>query len=185
MTSEDVIHSLFFPAFRVKSDVLPGRYTTVWFEATKPGTYHIFCAEYCGAEHSKMIGRVIVMEPSDYQTWLAGGGASQTAAARGEELFTAYACISCHRTDSRARAPILAGLFGKPVKLAQGGAVVADEKYLRESILNPAAKVVAGYQPVMPTFQGQMGEEDLLQIIAYIKTLKPAAGGTTTGDVKP
>ncbi len=181
MTSEDVIHSLYFPAFRVKADVLPGRYTTLWFQATKPGTYHIFCAEYCGAEHSKMVGRVFVMEPSEYESWLAGGGAAQTAAARGEELFTTYACISCHRPDSAARAPMLAGLFGKPVHLTQGGTVVADETYLRESILNPSAKVVAGYQPVMPSFQGQMSEDDLLQIIAYIKSLKPAPGQPGAG----
>jgi cytochrome c oxidase subunit 2 len=176
MTSEDVIHSLFFPAFRVKADVLPGRYTTLWFQATKPGTYHIFCAEYCGTEHSKMIGRVMVMEPSAYQEWLAGSGGVQPAAVRGEELFTTFACVSCHRTDSRARGPILAGLYGRRVQLAHGGTVVADEGYLRESILNPTAKVVAGYQPVMPTFQGQIGEDDLLQLIAYIKTLKPADG---------
>jgi len=176
MTSEDVIHSLFFPAFRVKADVLPGRYTTLWFQATKPGTYHIFCAEYCGTEHSKMIGRVFVMEPNDYQNWLAGAGTTQTAAARGEELFTTYACVSCHRTDSRERGPVLAGLYGKTVQLEHGATVTADESYLRESILNPTAKVVAGYQPVMPTFQGQIGEDDLLQLIAYIKTLKPADG---------
>jgi cytochrome c oxidase subunit 2 len=109
MTSEDVLHSLFFPAFRVKTDVLPGRYTTLWFEATRPGTYHIFCAEYCGSEHSRMIGQVVVMEPYQYESWLAGGGATKTAAARGEELFTAYACISCHQPDNKVRAPILAG----------------------------------------------------------------------------
>jgi len=187
MTSEDVIHSLYFPAMRVKADVLPGRYTTVWFQATRAGTYHLFCAEYCGAEHSRMIGRVIVMQPADYQAWLAGAGATKTAAARGEELFTAYACISCHRQDSRARAPLLAGIFGKPVQLASGATTTATDDYLRESILNPMAKVVAGYQPVMPTFQGQIGEEDLLQLIAYIKTLQPAgapAGGATQ-DGKP
>jgi cytochrome c oxidase subunit 2 len=176
MTSEDVIHSLYFPAFRVKADVLPGRYTTVWFEATRAGTYHLFCAEYCGAEHSQMVGRVIVMEPAEYQAWLSGAGAAKTPAARGEELFAAYACASCHRPDSRARAPLLAGIYGKPVQLASGATVTASEDYLRESILNPLAKVVAGYQSVMPTYQGQIGEEDLLQLIAYIKTLRPEGG---------
>ena len=183
MTSEDVIHSLYFPAFRVKADVLPGRYTTVWFEATRAGTYHLFCAEYCGTEHSRMIGRVIVLEPADYQAWLAGAGATKTAAARGEELFAAYACVSCHRPDSRARAPLLAGIFGKPVQLSSGATTTASEDYLRESILNPMAKVVAGYQPVMPTYQGQIGEEDLIQLIAYIKTLQPA--GQSSQDGKP
>jgi cytochrome c oxidase subunit 2 len=182
MTSEDVLHSLYFPSFRVKADVLPGRYTTVWFEATKVGTYHIFCAEYCGASHSGMIGRVIVMEPKDYEAWLAGGAGTKTAAARGEELFTALACVTCHRTDSQLRGPQLAGLFGKPVQLAHGGTTVANEDYLRESILNPAAKIVAGYQPLMPTFKGQIGEDDLLQLISYIKTLQPAGGGAAGGN---
>jgi cytochrome c oxidase subunit 2 len=123
-----------------------------------------------------MIGRVVVLEPHDYENWLAGGGGAKTAAARGEELFTSLACITCHRTDSRLRAPFLAGIYGKPVALASGGTVIVDDNYLRESILHPMAKVVAGYQPVMPTFQGQISEEDLLQLIAYIKTLKPEGG---------
>jgi cytochrome c oxidase subunit 2 len=160
-------------------DVIPGRYTSVWFEATKPGTYHIFCAEYCGTQHSGMIGSVIVQEPNDYETWLAGGRAGATTPAqRGAELFTALACITCHREDTAARGPTLAGVFGKPVKLADGRTAVADEAYVRESILSPAARVVAGYQPLMPTFQGQVGEEDLLSLIAYIKTLSgPGAAG--------
>ncbi|HUF78946.1 MAG TPA: cytochrome c oxidase subunit II [Thermoanaerobaculia bacterium] len=177
MISEDVIHSFFVPAFRVKADVLPGRYTTLWFEATKPGEYHLFCAEYCGTEHSLMGGTVYVMEPDEYEAWLAreavpGGG----AAASGEQLFTALACETCHRTGSRARGPDLIGVFGSRVELADGSTVVADETYLRESILNPAAKVVRGYQPLMPSFQGQVSEDQLLQLIQHIKSLGPRAG---------
>ena len=177
MTSEDVIHSLFFPAMRTKADVLPGRYTTLWFEATKPGSYYLFCAEYCGAEHSRMIGRVIVLLPHDYETWLSGGAGIKSPEARGSELFTAFACNSCHQDASTLRGPALAGLFGKPVALADGGRAVADDAYLRESILNPTAKLVAGYSPVMPTFRGQVNEDDLMQLIAYIKSLQPARGG--------
>ncbi len=184
MTSEDVIHSFFVPAFRVKADVLPGRYTTLWFEATKPGTYHLFCAEYCGAEHSRMGGTVHVMEPRDYETWLAQAGPIDERLLSGEELFTKHVCNTCHYPDSRARAPILNGMFGTEVEMADGGRVTADENYLRESILNPAARVVAGYQPLMPTYQGQIGEEELIQLIAYIKGLEPTAGGheTRAGD---
>ncbi len=179
MTSEDVIHSFFVPAFRVKADVLPGRYTTIWFEATKPGRYHLFCAEYCGAEHSLMGGWIYVMERADYENWLAGVTTGQTVVASGEELFTQRACNTCHRPDTKARAPILHGLFGAKVLLRDGSQVVADENYLRESILNPAAKVVAGYEPVMPTFQGQITEEELIQLMSYLKTLKPAGADST------
>jgi cytochrome c oxidase subunit 2 len=180
MISEDVIHSFFVPAFRVKADVLPGRYTTAWFEATKPGVYHLFCAEYCGTEHSLMGGSVTVMEQDEYEAWLAqeaapGGG----AAATGGELFAALACDTCHREGARARGPLLEGVFGSRVELADGSTVVADEGYLRESILNPSAKVVRGYQPLMPTFQGQVTEDQLLQLIQYVKSLgtPPATGG--------
>jgi cytochrome c oxidase subunit 2 len=180
MTSEDVIHDLFIPAFRVKADAIPGRYTTVWFEATKPGRYHLFCAEYCGTKHSQMIGSVIVMEPADYQRWLSGAAPAATMAAAGERLFEELACITCHREDKSARGPLLDGLFGKTVDLRGGGTAVADERYLRESILYPAAKIVAGYEPIMPTFEGQISEEGLLGLLAYIKTLsrQPAGGAT-------
>jgi cytochrome c oxidase subunit 2 len=151
MTSEDVIHDLYFPSFRVKADVIPGRYTTLWFNATKAGEYHLFCAEYCGTKHSGMIGRVVVMEPAEYQAWLSGGAGEMSLAARVERLF------------------------GSQVKLADGRTVVADESYLRESILTPQAKLVAGYQPLMPTFQGLVNEEALLGLIEYIKSLQPAA----------
>jgi cytochrome c oxidase subunit 2 len=183
MTSEDVIHSFFVPAFRVKADVLPGRYTTVWFEATKPGAYHIFCTEYCGAEHSRMGGTIHVMEPRDYEAWLISGAPQDERLLSGEELFAKYVCNTCHYPDSAARAPILYGAFGREEQLADGSRVLVDENYVRESILNPTAKIVAGYQPLMPTYQGQIGEEELIQLIAYIKGLEPTGAGpaTTTG----
>ncbi len=184
MTSEDVIHNFSIPAFRLKMDVLPGRYTTAWFEATQTGTFYIFCDQYCGVEHSKMAGKVVVMPPAEYRAWLANtapGGA--TAVASGDELFVQKACNTCHRSDSSARAPILHGVAGKAVTLLDGSTVVADATYLRESILNPAAKVVKGYQPIMPTYKDQLSEEEVMQLIKYIETLKPvqtadlAAGG--------
>jgi cytochrome c oxidase subunit II len=178
ITSEDTIHSFFVPAFRIKKDAVPGRYNTAWFRATKDGTYHLFCAEYCGTEHSKMIGRVVVMEPEDYETWLAGGPPPESPVAAGEKLFTELNCITCHRPDSAGRGPVLAGIFDRPVKLADGTTTVADEAYVRESIVNPAAKVTAGYQPVMPAFQGQVSEEQLIALIAYIRSLQvPQAPG--------
>jgi cytochrome c oxidase subunit 2 len=177
ITSEDVIHSFFVPAFRIKKDAVPGRYNTTWFRATKVGTYHLFCAEYCGTEHSKMIGRVVVMEPEDYQTWLAGGPPPESPVVAGEKLFTELNCVTCHRPDHAGRGPVLQGMFGRPVKLASGDTVVADEAYVRESIVNPAAKVVAGYQPVMPTFQGQVTEEQLIALVAYIQSLQISTEG--------
>lgn len=173
--SEDVIHSFYVPAFRVKMDAVPGKLTTMWFTATKTGTYHLFCAEYCGTQHSGMIGQVIAMEPQDYEAWLAGGRTTGSAVENGEKLFTTLACITCHKTDTSGRGPILAGVFGSTVDLQDGRQVVADENYLRESIMNPQAKIVRSYQPIMPTFQGTVSEENLLQLIAYIKTLKVAA----------
>ncbi|HEY6928741.1 MAG TPA: cytochrome c oxidase subunit II [Thermoanaerobaculia bacterium] len=176
MTSEDVIHDFFVPAFRMKQDVLPGRYTHAWFQATRPGRYHIFCSQYCGTKHSTMIGWVDVMPPADYQAWLSGGAASESLASAGAKLFQQHACNTCHRPDSLARGPNLEGLFGKQVQLADGRTVLADETYIRESIMNPNAKTVAGFQPIMPTFQGLINEEGLLQLVAYIKTLsKPKA----------
>jgi len=174
MGSEDVIHSFYVPAFRVKADVVPGRLTTLWFEATKPGRYHLFCAEYCGTQHSGMIGWVEAMEPDDFQAWL-GGATGESLASSGEKLFQELSCHTCHRPDSGGRGPVLDGLFGRTVSLASGGSVTADEAYLRESIVNPQARVVAGYQPLMPTFQGLVSEEGLLQLIAYIKELKAAS----------
>ena len=173
MTSEDVIHSFFIPAFRIKQDVLPGRYTTLWFQADRPGTYHLFCAQYCGAEHSKMAGWVSVMEPHEYQAWLAGETGRRAPAASGADLFAAKACNTCHRPDTAARAPILAGLPGRPVRLQDGRTVIADDGYIRESILDPQARIVAGYQPIMPTFKDQLSEDDLIQLLTYIKSLRP------------
>jgi cytochrome c oxidase subunit 2 len=174
LTSEDVIHSFFIPAFRVKVDAVPGRYNTMWFNAQKTGTYHLFCAEYCGVDHARMIGRIVVMEPHEYQEWLSGTK-SRGATATGEELFIAKACNTCHRPDSSARAPILNGIFGKEVALLGGKTTIADEEYVRESILTPAAKIVSGYQPIMPTFKGQLSEEEIIQLIKYIRSLTPGA----------
>jgi cytochrome c oxidase subunit II len=172
MTSEDVIHDVFVPAFRVKADVLPGRYTNIWFQPTKPGRYHLFCAEYCGTRHSGMTGEVVVMEPSEYQAWLSGGAPEGSLASAGEKLFADLACNTCHRPEAQGRGPVLQGLFGKTVTLQTGQTVVADEAYIRESILNPSAKVTAGFQPIMPTFQGLVSEEQLLELIEYVKTLR-------------
>ena len=161
MSSQDVIHSFFVPAFRIKADVLPGRFTTTWFRPTKVGTYHLFCSQYCGTDHSGMIGEVIVMEPAAYQAWLAARVATGTLAANGQQLFQQLGCATCHRSDTQGRGPNLVGLFGKPVLLDDGRTVMADENYIRESILNPGAKIVAGFKPIMPTFQGQVSEEKL------------------------
>lgn len=171
MATEDVIHSFYIPAFRIKRDVVPGRYTSMWFEATKPGEYHLFCAEYCGTKHSQMRGRVVVMEPADYQNWLSGGVANEPLEVIGEKKFRQLACHTCHVDKPDARGPSLVGVFGEPVRLQNGQTVTVDETYIRESILNPNAKIAAGYRPVMPTFKGQIDEVGLLQITAYIKSL--------------
>ena len=180
MTSEDVIHDFFVPAFRMKQDVVPGRYTHAWFQATRPGRYHLFCSQYCGTKHSAMIGWIEVMEPVAYQTWLSGGAGGESLAATGAKLFAQHACNTCHRPDSLARGPNLEGLFGKSVRLADGRTVIADESYIRESIVNPNAKMVMGFQPIMPTFQGLISEEGLLQLVAYIKSLSKPSSATGT-----
>jgi cytochrome c oxidase subunit 2 len=174
MTSEDVLHDFFVPAFRVKMDVVPGRYTTMWFEATKVGEYHLFCAEYCGTQHSGMVGKVTVMEPTAYDDWLSGGGSGETMVETGERKFQEFACNTCHKAAGGGRGPSLVGVFGKEEELTNGTKVLIDNTYLRESILNSQAKVTAGYKPIMPLFQGQISEESLLQIIAYIKSLSAA-----------
>lgn len=176
MTSEDVLHAYFIPAFRTKADVVPGRYTTTWFEATKPGTYHLFCAEYCGTQHSGMIGTVTVLEPGEYQAWL-GGGTNEPPAVTGERLFSSLACSTCHAPDGKGRGPKLAELYGKPVKLNNGSTVTFDDTYIRESILDPGAKIVENYQLIMPSFRGQVSEEQIAQIIAYLKSIGPKDGG--------
>jgi cytochrome c oxidase subunit 2 len=179
MTSEDVIHSFFLPAMRVKQDVVPGRYSTLWFEPTKPGKYHLFCAEYCGTNHSRMIGSIYILEPQEYQEWIAGGAPQGSLAQQGGRLFESLACANCHHLDGSGRCPDLTGLFGRNVLLSTGQTVKADEAYIRESILQPAAKIVAGFQPVMPTFQGLVTEEGVLQLIEYIKSLSPKPGPPT------
>ncbi len=171
MTSEDVIHDFFIPAFRVKKDVLPGRYSSIWFQATKVGTYHFFCAQYCGAEHSGMIGWVYVMSPTDYANWLSGGAKNESMAQAGERLFTQLGCITCHIADGSGRGPVLQGLYGHPVKLRSGETRVVDETYIRQAIVNPNSMPLPNYAPVMPTFQGQVNEEQVLQLIAYVKSL--------------
>jgi cytochrome c oxidase subunit 2 len=174
LTSEDVIHSFFIPDFRIKQDAVPGRYTYAWFQATKPGTYRIYCAEYCGTDHSRMIGWVVAQDPAEYQQWLSSR-ADLSLALRGRQRFLQYQCVTCHTGTSDARAPNLEGVYNRQVHLADGRTVVADENYLRESILNPRAKIVAGFEPIMPTFQG-MPADDLLELLSFIKALRP--GGT-------
>jgi cytochrome c oxidase subunit II len=195
MGSEDVIHSFYIPAFRVKADVIPGRYNHLWFEATKPGRYHLFCAEYCGTKHSGMIGSVVAMEPEEFQAWLSAAPPSDSPVAAGQRLFQSLACNTCHTEAAQEKGPVLTNLFGRKVQLANGGSVMADEAYVRESIVNPQAKVVAGYQPNMPTFQGLVTEEQLLQLVAYVHSLsqqgpapaapsEPAAEHTAQPEIK-
>ena len=171
LISQDVIHDFFVPAFRVKTDVLPNRYMSTWFTATLPGTYHLFCSQYCGTNHAAMVGKIVVMNPEDYAEWLASGKAEGSLASMGEKLFQEFGCTTCHRPDSGARGPNLQGLYGRPVHLSDGRVVLADDNYIRESILSPNAKIVAGFQPIMPTFQGVVSEEGLIQITEYIKHL--------------
>lgn len=182
MTSEDVIHSFFVPAFRAKADVLPGRQSNIWFTPTKTGRFHIFCAEFCGTEHSGMIGWVTVQTQDEYQAWLASAPAPKAPSADGGRLFAQYACNTCHKPGPGGRGPVLQGIYGTEVALADGGKARVDDAYLRESILMPSAKMVQGYEPIMPSFQGQVSEEALQQLISYIKSLSPedaAAAGTT------
>jgi cytochrome c oxidase subunit 2 len=194
MTSEDVIHDVFIPAFRIKADVIPGRYTHLWFQPTKAGSYHLFCAEYCGTRHSGMTGQVIVMEPEEYQVWLSGGVQEGSLAAAGQKLFNDLACNTCHRSDTQGRGPMLQNVFGSIQAIQGGGTVTVDEAYLRESILTPAAKVTAGFQPIMPAFQGVVSEEGLLELIEYVKSLKssdavpgarPASEGPAANETTP
>ncbi|MDQ4074995.1 MAG: cytochrome c oxidase subunit II [Chloroflexota bacterium] len=199
MTSQDVIHSFFIPAFRIKYDVLPGRFTSVWFEATEPGEYHLFCTEYCGSEHARMIGSVIAMAPADYEAWLAannppnvagrvlGGTETDTAqddvaleglAAAGQELFVDLGCSSCHLPGGEGVGPSLVGIYGEPRQLEDGGTVTADEEYIRRSIVEPNAQIVAGYPSVMPTYEGQVDEEQIIALVEYIRALGTIDEGT-------
>jgi cytochrome c oxidase subunit II len=174
MTSQDVIHDVFLPAFRVKADVIPGRFTQIWFQATKPGRYHLFCAEYCGLQHSRMTGQVVAMEQKDYQAWLSGGEEGASLASEGERKFQDLNCGNCHLSNGRGRGPALEGVFGKTESLEGGGTVQVDEDYLRESIMMATAKLVAGYPPIMPSYQAAVSDEELIQLIEYIKSLRAA-----------
>lgn len=171
MTSEDVIHDFYVPAFRVKKDVLPGRYTTLWFEATKVGTFHLFCAQYCGAFHAGMIGSIIVQEPDEYERWLAGGAPGESMEQLGAKVFQANGCPTCHLADGTGLGPSLLGVYGHPVKLSTGQTITADDAYVRESVLLPQAKIVQGYKPIMPSFQGQLTDEQINDVIAYVRAL--------------
>lgn len=171
MTSQDVIHSFFVPAFRVKQDVVPGKYTAAWFKPTKSGEYHLFCSQYCGTHHSAMIGRVMVMEPVDYERWLNVGAPAETIARAGERLFRDRGCSGCHGANSKFHAPPLENLYGKPRPLTTGQMIAVDERYLRDSILLPGKEIAAGYENIMPSYAGQLSEEEIMQLIAYLKSL--------------
>jgi len=181
MTSEDVIHDFSVPAFRIKHDVLPDRYETLWFTVTRPGTYHLYCTQFCGLDHSHMGGEIVALAPAEFQSWLAQNSTTDTLAAAGQLLYMRYGCSGCHggngagggEVPSTVRAPSLAGLYGSPVQLSNGTVVRADDRYLHDSIVLPDQQIVAGYAPIMPSFSGQIDEEDLLKLIAYIKSLAP------------
>jgi cytochrome c oxidase subunit II len=185
MTSQDVIHSFFIPAFRMKQDVIPGRYTMAWFRATKPGTYHLFCTQYCGTQHSGMIGDVVVMEPAQYEAWMSGSPTGPLSVA-GEKVFSELGCSTCHRSDTQGRGPNLANVFGHPVQLEDGRTVTADENYIRQCILDPGARRVKGFPPIMPTFQGLVSDEQVNALVAYVKSLsKSGASGTNAAEAVP
>jgi cytochrome c oxidase subunit 2 len=169
MTSQDVIHSFFVPAFRVKQDVVPGRYTSLWFKPIRTGEYRIFCSQYCGTQHSQMVGRVVVMEPRAYEEWLKSGEPGESIVLAGERLFHERGCSGCHSPNSQFHAPLLQGLYRKPVPLADGTMVTANDQYLRDSILQPAKQITAGYPNIMPSFAGHLSEEEIMQLIAYLK----------------
>ena len=180
MTTEDALHSFYVPAFRTKMDVVPGRFTYLWFEATKPGKYHLFCAEYCGLNHSGMGGYVYVMEQRDFDNWLSGNVSGQTPVEAGRDLFeNKLGCASCHTGGAGQRGAPLEGIFNHEVALVGGQKVIANEEYIRNSILNPSAQIVEGYQPIMPTFKGQVTEEQLISLVAYIKSLSGVTGPST------
>ena len=199
MISQDVFHSFSVPDFRVKREVIPGRYTTVWFEATNPGTYHLFCTQYCGTKHSGMIGEITVLTPEDYQKWTQQSTSGMSLAQNGERLFASMGCNACHNGTAAARGPSLAGVYGSKLQLTNGSQVLVNDAYLRDSILNPSQHVTAGYAPIMPTYQGQISEEGLIDLVEYVKTLQTnyriqqtlntsqsdQAAPTTPGMVKP
>jgi cytochrome c oxidase subunit 2 len=199
MISQDVFHSFSIPDFRVKREVIPGRYSTVWFEATTPGTYHIFCTQYCGTKHSAMIGEVTVLTPEDYQKWTQESTSGMSLAQNGERLFASMGCNACHSGSAAARGPNLSGVYGSKLQLANGSQVLVNDAYLRDAILNPSQHVTAGYAPIMPTYQGQVSEDGLIDLVEYIKGMQSnyrvqqtlttsqsnQAAPTTPGVVKP
>jgi cytochrome c oxidase subunit 2 len=186
MGSEDVIHDFSVPAFRVKMDVVPGRYNTLWFRPTKTGKFHFYCSQYCGTNHAIMGGWVTVMEPDEYTAWLSGSsGTIANPVLAGEKLFAERSCLACHASDGKGRGPSLNGFFGGKVKLADGSTVTADEEYIRESFFNPSAKIVAGYQPLMPSYQGQLTEEQTLDLISYVKSLQAEPAPSTGAGATP
>ncbi len=182
MTTEDVLHDFYIPAFRTKADVIPGRYTTLWFNATKPGKYHLYCAEYCGLNHSGMGGWIYVMEQRDFDNWLSGNVSGQTPVQAGQDLFqNKLGCASCHQGGANQRGAKIEGIYNTDIKLTTGQTVKADDEYIRNSILNPASQIVEGYQPIMPTYKGQVTEEQLVSLVAYIKSLSGGANKTNAG----
>jgi cytochrome c oxidase subunit 2 len=199
MISQDVFHSFSIPDFRVKREVIPGRYSTVWFNATTPGTYHIFCTQYCGTNHSAMIGEVTVLSPDDYQRWTQESTSGMSLAQNGERLFASMGCNACHSGSAAARGPSLAGVYGSKLQLTNGSQVLVNDAYLRDAILNPSQHITAGYAPIMPTYQGQISEDGLIDLVEYIKSIQSnyrvqqtlttsesnQAAPTTPGVVKP
>ena len=182
MTSQDVIHSFFVPAFRVKQDVVPGKYTGEWFKPTRTGEYHLFCSQYCGTDHSRMIGRVVVMEPAEYERWLNTGESTQSITLAGERLFRERGCSGCHSVNSKFHAPLLEGFYGKSAPLETGELVAVNERYVRDSILLPGKEIAKGYQNIMPSYAGQLSEEEIMQLIAYLKSIgnqNPEEAGAT------
>jgi cytochrome c oxidase subunit 2 len=185
LTSEDVIHDFYVPAFRTKTDVVPGRYTTEWFRPTKVGQYHLFCAEYCGTKHSGMVGTIYVMDPAEYDAWLTSGTNLGSMAQKGEALFQQLGCATCHTSDGKGRCPNLVGVWGTKVELRGGSAALVDASYVRESIVNPLAKIVNGYDPIMPTFQGLVTEDQIQQLIEYVRSIGPKQPGPPPAIAKP
>ena len=171
LISQDVFHSFSIPAFRVKREAIPGRYTSVWFQATETGTYHLFCTQYCGTNHSAMIGDIVVLKPEDYKKWLAESTSGASLAQSGERLFASLSCNACHNSRPDSRGPSLANVYGSRLALSSGGTVTADDAYLREAILNPSQHITQGYAPIMPTYQGQISEDGVIALVEYIKNL--------------
>jgi cytochrome c oxidase subunit II len=172
MISQDVFHSFSIPDFRIKREVIPGRYSTVWFEATQPGTYHLFCTQYCGTQHSGMVGEVTVLSPDDYKKWLQQSNSGMSLAQNGERLFASMGCNSCHSGTAAARGPNLAGVYGAKLTLTDGSQILVNDAYLRDAILNPSQHVTAGFSPIMPTYQGQISEDGLIDLVEFIKNMQ-------------